>query len=72
MTSEQDDSEYFCDQARNPIPAKDKWDELSVNELIDVQNQLEEKLYVFARNPVIAPVLREGIVQIMALIASRS
>lgn len=66
------EGEYFTDQAVNPIPAKDTWPDLTVNELIDVQLQLEEKLYVFAQNKTIAPVVREAIAQIKALIASRA
>jgi hypothetical protein len=71
-TGPEEPSERFVDEAVKPIPPKDTWEELTVNELIDVKLLLEDKLWSFASNPVIAPVLKQGIKELTALIASRS
>lgn len=64
------ENERFADEAEKPIPPKNTWDELSLNELIDVKNQLEEKLWSFGGNPTIAKALRQGVEQITAMISS--
>jgi hypothetical protein len=70
MTNEP--TERFVDEAENPIPPKDTWEELTTNELIDVKLLLENKLWTFAKQPVIAPVLKQALKEITAMIASRS
>jgi hypothetical protein len=66
------EGEFFVDEAAKPIPNKSQWEELTTNQLIDVQLQLEDKLWSFARNPVIAKTIQEGLTELRALIASRS
>jgi hypothetical protein len=67
-----EEGERFVDEAEKPIPPQNTWDELTTNQLIDVQHQLEEAEWAFARNPVISRTVKEGLVRIRALIASRS
>lgn len=54
-------TERFVDQVQNPIPDKDTWGSLSVNQLIDVKSQLLNKAYDFRSNHRIASVLNESI-----------
>ena len=49
----EDTTEYFVDQVEKPIPSQDKWHELSVSELIDVKNQIADKMYSFQGQAVI-------------------
>ena len=70
MNQDSGEGERFVDQAEKPIPSKDTWHTLSINEMIDVKSQLEEKLWSFGGNPVIAKVLRQGVEQITALISA--
>jgi hypothetical protein len=72
MTIEEQEGEFFVDEAVKPIPSKSQWEDLSVSELIDVQLQLEDKLWTFAKNPAIAKPLQEGLNALRALIASRA
>ena len=66
------DGEYFVDEGTKPIPPAETWDNLSVNQLIDVQNQLYEKMFAFRQNPVIQARLSEGLQKVQALIALRN
>lgn len=72
MNNDSTEGERFVDEAEKPIPPKDTWGQLSPNEMIDVKNQLEEKLWAFGNNPAIAKVLREGVDQLTALISASS
>lgn len=63
-------SERFVDEAEKPIPPQDTWDQLTINQLLDVKTQLEDKLWNFQRAPQIAVVLRRSIDSITKLIAS--
>jgi len=66
------EGEYFVDEPVKPIPPKDTWDELNFQQLLDVQLELENKLWLFSKNPVIARTLNEALTQLRALIAQRS
>jgi hypothetical protein len=66
------EGESFVDEARQPIPPANTWDELTVNQLIELKGQLEEKRWAFAKNAVIAKALDEGLAKITLLISSRS
>lgn len=67
------DGEYFADEpVQTPIPPKNTWPDLTTSQLIDVKNQLEEKLWAFGNNSVIAKPLREGISQLEQMISSRA
>ena len=43
------EGEFFVDEAVKPIPIRSQWDELTTSQLIDVQLQLEDKLWTFAK-----------------------
>jgi hypothetical protein len=66
------EGERFVDEDENPIPPKNTWDELSVNELIDVKTQLEDKLWTFGRQPMMGSVLAQALKEVNAMIASRT
>lgn len=70
MNQSSTEHERFVDEAEKPIPPKHTWEDMSVSEMIDVKNQLEDKLFTFGNNPAIAKVLRQGVDQITALISS--
>ena len=74
MSNEQDihalEGEYFVDQAEKPIPPKDTWSELNFNQLLEVQQQLEDKLWAFSKNPLISKTLNEALTELRALIAT--
>lgn len=72
MITGPNEGEFFVDQAEKPIPPKNTWDDMTVVQLIDTKSQLQDKLYSFYNNPTIARVLKQGIAQLDALIASRS
>lgn len=70
MNHDSTEGERFADEAEKPIPPRNTWEDMSISEMIDVKNQLEEKLYAFGGNPAIAKVLRQGVDHITALISS--
>lgn len=63
------DGEYHVDQVEKPIPAESTWGEMSFSQLIDVKNQLEEKLWQFRNNAQIGTVLKRSVLKITELIA---
>jgi hypothetical protein len=67
---ERQDGEYFVDRVEKSIPAESTWGELSMMQLIDVKNQLEDKLWVFRNNPQIATVLKRSVAKITGMIAA--
>jgi hypothetical protein len=67
---ERPDGEYFADRVEKSIPAESTWGELSMMQLIDVKNQLEDKLWVFRNNPQIATVLKRSVAKITGMIAA--
>lgn len=62
----------FVDEAEKIIAPRNTWHELTVSQLIEVQVQLENNRYAFAKNPAIAKSLDSGIMELQSLIASRS
>ena len=64
-------TEYFVDQVEKPIPSQDKWPELSVSELIDVKNQIADKMYSFQGQAVIQKVLAEAYKRISAMLGEK-
>ena len=70
-TMQVEEGEFFVDEAKKPIPPRDTWENLSTNELIDVKVQLEDKLWTFAKNPVIVRSLKEGVSLCEKMIAQR-
>lgn len=68
----QDEGEYFVDVAEKQIPNKDTWDELNFNQLLELQLQLENKLWAFSKSPAISQALNEALGDLRALIASRA
>lgn len=76
-TGPDDDSfkigENFVDELRRdaPIPPSTTWDELTTNQLIDLKAQLEDKLWTFAKNPVMSRTLKEGVRKVSVLLEVR-
>ena len=64
------EGEYFVDVAENPIPSKNTWSELSFQQLLELQLQLEDKAWAFAKNPTISKTLNEALGELRALIAT--
>lgn len=71
-TGQEDKTERFVDEAEKPIPPRNTWDELTTNQLIDLQIQLEDKAWAFAKNPAMFNVLNQAVISLRALIASRA
>jgi hypothetical protein len=66
------DGEYFVDVPRNSyIAPADTWDQLSVNQLIEVKNNLTDKFFSFQSNPAVAKPLAAAIQRVDALISLR-
>lgn len=66
------EGEFFVDEAEKPIPPRHTWDELTTNQLIDLQLQLENNLWTFGKNKVIARTIESGLTELRALIAGRA
>ena len=66
------EGERFLDEDEKPIPPRNTWDELTTNQLIDVKLLLEQQLWAFSRNALIAKTISEGIAHITLLISLRS
>lgn len=66
------DGEYFADQGTKTIPAQDTWENMSVNQLLDVQSQLYDKIWAFSSNPAIRPRLEQALAKLQALISARN
>ncbi len=64
-------TERFVDEAEKPIPPRTTWEELTLSELIDVKNLLEEKLYAFGNNPVISKGIKAGLTHLDKLLQAR-
>jgi hypothetical protein len=66
------DGEYFTDESQKPTPPRDTWDSLSVNQLLDVQSQLYEKIWAFRTNQAIATQLNTSLQYVQVLISQRN
>ncbi len=65
--------EFFVDDAREEIPRRETWGDLSVKELYGVKTQLENKLLDFYQKPEIERVLSRSISDLeLLIIASQS
>lgn len=64
--------EYFVDVTEKAIPSRDTWGELNFNQLLELRMLLEDKLWVFSKNPVISKTLNEALLELRALIESHS
>lgn len=62
------DGEYYTDVPTNPIASADTWPMLSTNQLIEIQVQLQTKLWELGKNPVIMARLTESIARLDVLI----
>lgn len=65
------DGEMFVDELTTVIPTADTWEGLSINQLIEVKNDLTSKAFAFRNNPAIIKSLHAGIGRLDALIAKR-
>jgi hypothetical protein len=65
------DGEYFVDVPKNPIPPADTWNELSVNQLIDVKNSMTTRMFQYHNHPAMLKPLQAAIAKLDALISQR-
>ncbi len=66
------DGEYFIDRPiKDGIPAADTWESMSVNQLIDVQVMLQNRMWEMRNSPVIARTLQTKLNELQALMAKR-
>lgn len=65
------ENEYFVDESKNPIPNRQTWDTLSVNELIDVKILLENKLQITSNSAAIK-IIQHGLAELTNMISARS
>jgi len=64
------DGEYFVDAqpTEKQIPPASTWDQLSVNQLLDIQTQLQSRAWDFRDNPNISKVLQQQLGHLQQLI----
>lgn len=65
------DGEVFVDVPKQAIPPADTWEGLSVNQLIEVKNNLTTRAFQYTNNPAMLKPLRAGILRLDDLIARR-
>jgi hypothetical protein len=64
--------EYFTDVPTVNLAKRETWQDLSINELIEIKNYLEEKLFFYRQNPAMSKPLIEAIGHAGSLIAFKS
>jgi hypothetical protein len=72
MENIQESSERFVDESSSKIPAQDTWNDLSVNELYDIQSNFRDKILGFKSNPAAMKVLNTALSNLEKLIESKS
>lgn len=65
------DSEYFVDQPIKPIPPADTWENMSVNQLLEVQSVLTSRAWDFRNNQPVLKGIQSGLSKLEALITAR-
>ncbi len=65
------DGEVFVDVPKQVIPPAETWEGLSVNQLIEVKNELTSRLFQYQSNPAMVKPLQQGIARLDALISKR-
>jgi hypothetical protein len=70
-TQDTGSTEVFVDVQRNEIPNPQTWDDLSINQLIDVKLQLMDKLFIAKRMKSYQAPLQQALKRCEALIAEK-
>lgn len=65
------DGEYFVDTTSKLIASPDKWHELSVNQLLEVQTELQNKAWTFRQHPIISSSLQRSLSKLQTLIQQK-
>lgn len=66
------DGEYFVDKPiKETIPEFSTWESMSANQLIDVQVQLQNKMWEMRSNATISKALQSKLTELQALLAKR-
>ena len=61
----------WVDETTKPIPTADTWDNLSINQLLEVQIQLQERQFQFRNNEAIKKALTPAIARLEHLISQK-
>lgn len=69
--TEPENTERFVDQVEKPIPPQGTWNDLSVNQLIDLKVQLQSKAWTFRTTPSILKVLNTSIDTLEKMISAK-
>lgn len=67
-----EETETFVDAPREIIAPPHTWDDLSIPQLYSTKSQLQDKLWSFHNNAPIAASLKQALVRIDAVIASKT
>jgi hypothetical protein len=65
------DGEVFADAPTKPIAQADTWENLSVNQLLEVQSELQLRMWEFRAHPSIPKALADSLQKLQALISLR-
>jgi len=71
MNDTRPDGEYFIDTAVKPIPHRNTWGSLSVNQLIETKNDLQQQQFNNRAHPVISKALQSALEELQRLIDHR-
>jgi hypothetical protein len=63
------DSIYFVDEQQVQLPHPSTWEELNTNQLIDIKNQLINKILIAKKVPAYQVPLQKALAQIEGLIS---
>jgi hypothetical protein len=69
--TEPENTERFVDQVEKPIPPQSTWHDLSVNQLIDLKVQLQDKAWTFRSTPPMLKVLNTSLDTIEKMISAK-
>lgn len=61
-------SETWVDTPRNEMPAPNTWDSLTFNGLLDVKNQMLDKIHIARGKPMYLKALNDALARLDALI----
>jgi hypothetical protein len=65
------DGEVFADVPTKQIASADTWENLSVNQLLEVQSELQLRMWEFRAHPLIPKALQSSLLKLQALISLR-
>lgn len=64
------DGEYYVDQVEKPIPPQSTWIDLPAAQLVEIKNDLENKLWAIRSQPQISNILKQSIAKLTILISA--